>query len=252
MIKISVSGGRGKMGDRICRMIRKNKELELSGIIEGAGHPDTGKEFYGLRVVSDASEVMDNTDVFIDFSRPEATMSLLEKCRANKKKIVIGTTGFSIDQLDEIKKASEEIPVLLSPNMSLGVNVMFKIVHEISRQLPGYAKEIIEAHHERKVDSPSGTAEKIIKIISKPEEKVVHGRCGEVGPRQADEIGVHAVRGGNIVGEHTVMWIGANDRLELTHRAQSRDIFAEGAVKAAVWLSSKEGGSLYSMEDVLS
>ncbi|MDA3792601.1 MAG: 4-hydroxy-tetrahydrodipicolinate reductase, partial [Elusimicrobia bacterium] len=171
-------------------------------------------------------------------------------CASEVVPLAIGTTGFSPKELETIKGYSENTPVLVSPNMSIGVNLIFKMVKEITDRLPGYEKEIIEAHHNRKVDSPSGTAKKIADIIAGKDDKYIYGRAGSAGPRDKNEIGIHAVRGGNIVGEHTVMWISPYDRIELTHRAGSRKAFAEGAVRAAVWLSGRKNG-FYGMGDVL-
>ncbi len=241
------------MGRLICRAVCECPDSELAGILEAAGHPDEGKEFFGAAVMTKPDEAAGKADVVIDFSNPEALMSLLPAVNSSKKALVIGTTGFSSSQEEEIKKAAEKIPVLLSPNMSVGVNLLFKAAAVINEFLSGmgYDREIIEAHHSRKADAPSGTAVKLFDIISNGSDEQVNGRSGRPGPRKEKEIGMHAVRGGNITGEHTLMWIGQQDRIELTHRASSRMIFAEGAVRSALWLFRAESGRIYSMEDIL-
>ncbi|MGM0441438.1 MAG: 4-hydroxy-tetrahydrodipicolinate reductase [Elusimicrobiota bacterium] len=251
MLKIGVSGGRGRMGQKITGLILDNPDLKLSGVLENPDHGDCGKTIDGIKVSSDIEEVVKKSDVMIDFSSPENTLKVAKVCSAEKVKLVIGTTGFTKKQKEKIKKYASSVPVLLAPNMSVGVNIIFKIAKEISQSIPGYEKEIVEAHHNKKADAPSGTAQKLADIISKKEDRQVYGRKGRVGERDKNEVGIHAVRGGNIVGEHTVMWIGPHDRIELTHRASSRGLFASGAVRAALWLAGEEKNRLYSMQDVL-
>lgn len=239
------------MGQRICSLADKDERFRIAGLIESKGHKDISKEYFRAEVVSDMSKGMEKAEVVIDFSTPESSVKALDACRELGKKMVIGTTGFSDRQMEKIRNTAGDIPVLVSPNMSVGVNLLFKIVKLITQSLPEYEKEIVEAHHNRKVDSPSGTANKIAGLIANNKEKIVFGRQGKAGPRTKDEVGVHSVRGGSIVGEHQVLWIGDSDRIELIHRAQSRDIFASGALRAAQWISSQKAGKLYSMEDVL-
>ena len=250
MVKIAVSGGLGRMGKRICRLIDKEPDAELVAVIERPGHPDIDGESYGAAVTSDISEV-NRADVVIDFSLPDQTMKILGECLRGGAGLVIGTTGLNGSQVEEVRTASEKTAVLLSPNMSVGVNLLFKLAGEITDRLPGFEKEIVEAHHNRKVDAPSGTALKIAEMISREGDKTVTGRSGSCGPRRPGEIGLHAIRGGSITGEHTVMWIGEHERIELFHRAETRDIFASGALRAALWLNTRKAGKLYSMEDVL-
>ncbi|MFC2061852.1 4-hydroxy-tetrahydrodipicolinate reductase [Elusimicrobiota bacterium] len=252
MINISVSGGMGKMGKRICHFINENPDTELVGIIEKSGHPEISAKVGNISVTENISEGIKKADIIIDFTSTENTLNLVDICAQENKKIVIGTTGFDSGQTDKLKIFAGEIAILLSPNMSIGVNLMYKMAKDITERLPAYEKEIIEAHHRQKVDSPSGTAIKLAGIIAGSEDKPVFGREGKVGPRQKNEVGIHAVRGGSIVGEHKIMWIGDNDIIELTHKAQTRDVFAQGAVQAAIWLSKKNSGRLYDMEDVLS
>lgn len=251
MLKIGISGGRGKMGKKITGLVTDNPDMELAGILESPEHEDTGKVISGVKVTSDIKGVVKNSDVIIDFSAPENTLEVAGVCAKLGVKLVIGTTGFGKKQKNKLKNYSGSVPILLSPNMSVGVNLIFKIAKEISQSIPDYEKEIVEAHHNKKTDSPSGTAQKIADIISTEEDEQIYGRKGNVGARDKNEVGIHAVRGGNIVGEHTVMWVGPHDRIELTHRAASRSVFAGGALKAARWLAEQDKNDLYSMEDVL-
>jgi len=256
MLKIIVCGVGGRMGSRIMNLVKKDNGLELIGAIEGKGHPDIGKDVSsGVKIEDDLERVIRKGDVVIDFTSPQATLSHLESARRQGKPIVIGTTGFSDKEMEPIKKASGEIPVLISPNMSIGVNLLFELVEKVAAQLEGYDIEIVEAHHNQKKDSPSGTAKKIAEIIAGAQKldlgkAGIYGRKGLTGPRKKDEIGIHAVRAGDIVGDHTVLFAGRSERIELVHRAHTRDAFAWGAVKAAKWISGKPCG-LYSMQDVL-
>ena len=192
----------------------------------------------------------------IDFSAPSATMKLIDESIKNKRALVIGTTGFSKDQIARIEEASKEIPILFSPNMALGVNLLFKLTEIAAKALDkdDYDVEIFEAHHKKKKDSPSGTAKRLIEAVREmqglQDAKEVHGREGLIGERSDNEIGVMAMRGGDIVGEHTVFFTAMGERIELTHRATNRDIFARGAVTAMEFLADKKNG-LYSTFDLL-
>lgn len=253
MIKLIVCGAAGRMGSRIIELSREDSSLSVVGAVEFAGHPMIGK---GEPVITnDISGAIKNCDVIIDFTSVESSLKTLEQALKNKKAIVIGTTGFSEQQKDVIKKASATIPVLFSPNMSVGVNILFKLVNDAAKAMPGYDVEILELHHNKKKDSPSGTAAKLFNIVAKalgknPETAGVYGRKGMVGERKSDEIGVHSVRAGDIVGEHTVYFAGPGERIELTHRAHSRDTLVQGALVAAKWLSKQKPG-LYDMSDAL-
>ncbi len=249
-IKITVSGGMGRMGRRICRLIEEDSYLKLAYILESANNKYCDKIIDGVSVTDNIDVAVDVADVIIDFSCIDAAMKTIDVCLKKNKKIVIGTTGFSPEQLKEISEAAKTIPILLSPNMSIGINLVFKLIKKITANLPGYEKEIIEAHHNQKIDSPSGTALKIAEIISSENDKLIFGRKGNPGPRQNNEIGIHAVRGGNIIGDHTVMWIGPYEKIELSHSAQSRDVFASGAIRAAVWLNEQKSGRLFNMQDL--
>ncbi|MFC2091343.1 4-hydroxy-tetrahydrodipicolinate reductase [Elusimicrobiota bacterium] len=251
MIRISINGARGRMGQNLIELVSSDEGLQLCGLIESNTHADIGMTICGIELVSDIEKGIRDSDVVIDFSYPQAVVELLPVCLKLKKKLVIGTTGFDSEQISGIEKAAAQIPVFISPNMSVGVNLFFKIAGQITDNLPGYEKEIIETHHNKKVDAPSGTAKKLAQIISRDGDTVVSGRDGKVGPRSKNEIGMHVVRAGNIVGEHTVMWVNPHERIEFSHKAQSRQVFAAGAISAAKWINGVSAGSLYSMEDIL-
>jgi 4-hydroxy-tetrahydrodipicolinate reductase len=263
-MKVAVSGAAGRMGKRILTLSHEHPDIEITGALEAAGHPDLGRDagenagIGTLKVpISDnVREVLKNADVLIDFSSPDASMANVKAASETGKAIVVGTTGFSDDQREVISKAGSVTRCLVAPNMSMGVNLLFKLVESVSRALGNeYDIEIVEAHHRMKKDSPSGTANKLAEIIAGALKRDlgtsgVYGRHGLVGERKPDEIGIMSVRGGDIVGDHTVMFITDGERIELTHRAHSRDALAKGAVQAAVWLVSQPNG-LYDMHDVL-
>jgi 4-hydroxy-tetrahydrodipicolinate reductase len=207
-------------------------------------------------VTSDADAALAGADLLIDFTRPEGTLAHVRACRQHRKGMVIGTTGFSAAQKKQIDEAARAIPIVMAANFAVGVNALYKLAETAARILgEGYDVEIIEAHHRQKVDAPSGTALKLGEVVAmalnrKLTEVQRHGRHGEPGARPAAEIGFHAVRGGDIVGEHTVLFAGSGERLELTVRSQSRATYASGALRAARWLRGREPG-LYDMYDVL-
>ncbi|WP_457640044.1 4-hydroxy-tetrahydrodipicolinate reductase [Persephonella sp.] len=265
MVKVIISGIMGRMGQKIAQIAFQDKDVEIVGGVESPDcahfHQTVGEvigEQIDAPIVSDLSEIIDRGEVIIDFAgNTEAVLGHLRLAAAdkNKKAMVIGTTGFSEDQIKEIKQLSQDIPVVLAPNMSIGVNLLFKLVEEAARALKdkGYDIEVIEMHHRFKKDAPSGTAVKLVDILRKETgiNRVVYGREGIYeGGRPSDEIAVFALRGGDVVGEHTVIFAGMGERIELTHKAGSRDIFAKGAVEAAKWIKDKPAG-LYDMMDVL-
>jgi 4-hydroxy-tetrahydrodipicolinate reductase len=242
------------MGQLILQEVVKEKEAKLVGGTERPGHPLIGQEIEEIVVTDDLAKSIQPAEVVIDFTTPTATLNHLEIVLASQKKMVIGTTGFSEVEKEKIREASFKIPIVFSPNMSLGMNLLFKIVGEVARVLD-YDLEIIEAHHHFKKDAPSGTALKIAEILAeargkKLKEVAVYGRKGLVGPRREEEIGISVIRAGDILGEHTVLFGGEGERLEITHRVQNRATFAYGAVKAALFLAHQEKG-LYNMQDVL-
>jgi 4-hydroxy-tetrahydrodipicolinate reductase len=266
MIKAVVTGAAGRMGARILNVLSTSEGIRLSGAIERKGHPLVGQDSCGpaglptggvLTVITDdLAAALKAGDVLIDFTVPETSLANIKACAELGKPIVIGTTGFSKEQLGEITRHVQKIPCVLSPNMSIGVNLCFKVLDEIARTIgEDYDMEIVEAHHRLKKDAPSGTAVKMAQVIAQAvnrnlEEVGVYARKGMIGERSKKEIGIQTLRAGDIVGEHTVMFAGKGERIELTHRAHSRDTFAAGAVRAAKWVVGKKPG-LYDMQDVL-
>jgi 4-hydroxy-tetrahydrodipicolinate reductase len=264
MVRIAVAGAAGRMGGMIIRAIAANEQAGLTGAFEAPGNPAVGQAVSAVTglpdvnvVISDSVEqTLADSDVLIDFTAPEATLNNVAKAAEAGKAMVIGTTGLDKAQQEKIKKHAAKIPVVYAPNMSVGMNLMFKLVGMIAEILgEGYALELVEAHHDQKKDAPSGTAVKLLAELAQargwdPDEILKHGRQGMVGARPKEEIGVSVIRGGDIVGDHTVYYIGQGERLEFTHRAHSRDTFAQGAVRAALWAAGKKPG-LYDMQDVL-
>ena len=263
MVKAIVTGACGKMGKMIRDVIADSDGISLIGCTEIKGHKSIGSEIrleeakaVNIKVVDSLEKIIGSCDVVIDFTAPGSTLSNLEVCRKNKKGIVIGTTGFTPEQKKKISAASKSIPVLFSPNMSTGVNLVFDLVKRVAQVLGSdYDIEISEAHHRFKKDAPSGTALKIAEII---EESLgrdlgkdgVYGRKGIVGERRKGEIGIHSIRAGDIVGDHTVLFCAPGERIEITHKAHSRETFARGAVRAAKFLAGKKNG-IFDMADVL-
>ncbi len=263
MINIGVVGAAGRMGRMIINAISINQNTVLSAALEQAKSAYIGKNIGDLignpdlnvALTCDVDEFIDNSDVIIDFSTISATLNLIKKIKDKSKKLVIGTTGFDVKEKKIIDTFSKTNAVVFSPNMSVGVNLLFKIVEETAKILSGYDIEIIESHHNKKKDSPSGTAMRLAEIaaaaVNRDLKKCgVYGRKGLIGERKKQEIGILAVRAGDIVGEHTVMFVGQGERIELIHRAQSRETFANGAVHASVWIANKKNG-LFTMADVL-
>ncbi|MFA5857583.1 MAG: 4-hydroxy-tetrahydrodipicolinate reductase [Elusimicrobiota bacterium] len=257
MISLTVCGAAGRMGTRILALAVADKEFTIVGAVEASASPAVGNTVIGtaVKITDNIDAAFAKSGVVIDFSSPTASVEHAETAMKLGKPIVIGTTGLNPDQLLAVKTASAKIAVVHAPNMSIGVNILFKTIREVAQKLEGYDVEIIEAHHNQKKDAPSGTAARFAEIIADTLNRdlkadAVYGREGLVGARKKTEIGVHAVRGGDIVGDHTIMFVGAGERVEITHRAHSRNAFASGAVYAAKWLTSKPAG-LYDMQDVL-
>ncbi|MCX8117059.1 MAG: 4-hydroxy-tetrahydrodipicolinate reductase [Desulfobacterota bacterium] len=261
-IKAIVVGAAGKMGSRILHVLRETSGIELSQAIERPDHPSMGAdigEVVGLGRIGIPLEGKIKKgigDVIINFSSPTASLESLEFAKENGLAIVIGTTGFNPEQMGRIREMAGSVRCVLAPNMSVGMNLMFRIVQDVARVLgQEYDIEILEAHHRLKKDSPSGTALKLGEVIAGAvgrnlEQVAVYGRKGMTGERTRTEIGMQVIRAGDIVGEHTVLFGGIGERLEITHRAHSRDNFARGAVKAALWVVKQPNG-LYDMQDVL-
>ncbi|MBI5631895.1 MAG: 4-hydroxy-tetrahydrodipicolinate reductase [Nitrospirae bacterium] len=264
MIKIGVPGAAGKMGSRITALCREYEGLQLAGAFERTGHKDIGKDIgvlagigeTGVLLQDSREKVMDVVDIIIDFTSVESTMKNLEIAAQKGKAMVIGTTGLSKDDLKQMEPMLSKIPCVMASNMSLGVNLLLKVLQDVARVLgDDYDIEIVEAHHRLKKDAPSGTALKMAQVIADAvsrnlDEVGVYARHGIIGQRTKKEIGIQTVRAGDIVGEHTVLFGGLGERIEITHKASSRDTFARGALKAALWLADKPAG-LYDMQDVL-
>ena len=264
MIKVIVTGAAGRMGGRIITLIHGDERMGLAGAVEQKGHQLTGTDVgaylglgeTGVILEDDLAACIERADVVIDFSSHTASLENLRVAAEHGRAIVIGSTGFTPEEMEDAARIARGARCVLAPNMSVGVNVMFKVLEDLAAILGDeYDVEIIEAHHNQKKDAPSGTAVKMAQIIAealdRDIEKVgVYGRKGMVGARSRAEIGVHTVRAGDIVGEHTVLFGGMGERLEFTHRAHSRDNFARGALRAALWVVDRDNG-LYDMQDVL-
>ncbi len=258
MIKVGIYGARGRMGQELCNSVLQSAKCELSYIYEHDSFPDLGRDFYDLILGSDKKELLKNSDIVIDFTSPEATLELLEENKSYKKGLVIGTTGLTDSQIKLLEDYSKEMPIVFSPNYSIGVNALLKLLNEAGKILSkekDYDLEVVEHHHRYKKDSPSGTALKLAEVAASASGRNlskdgVYGREGMVGERSIDEVGVFAVRAGDIIGEHTVTFCTLGERVEFTHKAHSRQTFSKGAVEAAIWLKNYNKG-LFSMKEVL-
>ncbi|MDI6781538.1 MAG: 4-hydroxy-tetrahydrodipicolinate reductase [bacterium] len=269
MIKVIVTGAMGRMGRAIVQQILVAEDMEIAGCIERKDHPLLGTDIGNGTILKSSLEaalqdlrqtqvsgVASSSLVIIDFTSPETTVNHLETACLFNCPMVIGTTGLNKSQNERLSTAAETIPIVYSANMSLGMNILFKLAALSAKALGNeYEVEILEAHHHKKVDAPSGSALKIAGVIAEALERdlnkvAVYGRQGSPGQRKSDEIGIFAIRGGDIIGEHTAMFIGDGERLEITHRVQNRDTFASGALRAARFAANASPG-LYNMMDVL-
>ncbi|QJW83425.1 4-hydroxy-tetrahydrodipicolinate reductase [Ramlibacter terrae] len=262
-LKVAVAGATGRMGHMLIEAIRASGDCQLAGALDVAASPAIGNDaaaFLGLAsgvpVTADLQAGLQNAQVLIDFTRPEGTMAHLKACRAGGVKMVIGTTGFTDPQKREIADAARDIAIVMAPNMSVGVNVTLKLLEMAAKALStGYDIEIIEAHHRHKVDAPSGTALKMGEVIAEAigrdlKECAVYAREGVTGERDPSTIGFSAIRGGDIVGDHTVLFAGTGERIEITHKSSSRTTYARGSLRAARFLAGRDKG-LFDMFDVL-
>ena len=263
IVKVAVAGATGRMGRMLIEALGEAPDLALHAALEVPGHPALGRDagdFLGQRtgvVITDViAEALDGADVLIDFTRPAATLEHLGVASRTGTRLVIGTTGFSAAERARIGAAATTLPIVLAPNMGVGVNALLKIVEVAAGILhEGYDVEIIEAHHRHKVDAPSGTALWLGEAVARAagrdlERDAVYSRHGETGPRQSGTIGFSAIRGGDIVGEHTVLFAGSGEQITITHRSTSRASYAEGALRASRFLAAQAPG-LYDMQDVL-
>ena len=264
MTRVAVTGAAGRMGKTLIEALQAADDLTLGAAFERDGLSLLGADAgelagvgrLGVVITSDLSAALDEFDALIDFSIPEATLGNLQACRRAGKRLVIGTTGFDAEGLAEIRAAAADIPILMAPNMSVGVNLCFKLI-ELAASVLGdeVDVEVIEAHHRDKIDAPSGTAVRMGEILADALERnlgevAVYGRQGVTGPRRRETIGFETIRAGDIVGEHTVLYAGNGERIEITHRAQSRMNFAQGALRAVRFLGEQSQG-LFDMQDVL-
>ncbi len=264
MADVVIAGVAGRMGSRLVALLQEEKDLRLVGALEAPGHPallkDVG-EVAGLPrlnvpITADPEALLRKDRILIEFSVPDASLAHLRLVAREGGRAVIGTTGFSATQKDEVQRLAKQAPILLSPNMSLAVNVAFHVLAEMARVLgDDYDVEITEIHHRFKKDAPSGTALRMAELVAQAlgrdlNETAVYGRHGLPGERTRKEIGILSLRSGDVVGEHTVSFGALGERLELTHRAHSRDTFGRGALRAARFIATAPPG-LYSMQDVL-
>lgn len=264
MVKVIIAGAAGRMGSRLVALIKDSASLTLVGAIEGKGHQALGEDAgetagggkIGVSITDDLPSLLDRGEVVIDFSSPEATMDHLRTVARQRRAMVIGTTGLGAVELDELQSLARQVPCVFSPNMSVGVNLIYKVIGEMAKILGDeFDIEVIEAHHRLKKDAPSGTALKIAEVLARAvnrdlEQVGVYARKGLIGERGKQEIGIQTIRAGDIVGDHTVLFGGLGERIEVTHRASSRDTFARGALRAARWVIRQPPG-LYDMMDVL-
>lgn len=265
-MRVAIPGAAGRMGCTLIREVAADENLKLVGAIEAAASLSLGKdagavagiENLGVPIVGSLNEGLTKAEGVIDFTIPSVTVELAGLCAERGTAMVIGTTGLSAQETEQIEAASKKIPIVWAPNMSVGVNVLIQLVQNAARLLGSdYDLEIVEAHHKHKKDAPSGTALRLAEALAEATaergslaERACYGRHGLTGARPKDEIGIHTVRGGDVVGDHTVFYYADGERLELTHRASSRQTFAKGAVRALHWLADRPAG-LYDMQHVL-
>jgi 4-hydroxy-tetrahydrodipicolinate reductase len=262
-IKVAIAGASGRMGRMLIEAALQQPEVVFSAALDRTDSPFIGRdagEFVGsacgVKIGSDVEAALATSDCLIDFTRPEGTLGHLQVAKRTNCAMVIGTTGFKPEEKALIGEAAREIPILFAPNMSVGVNAVFKLLDVAARILSsGYDVEVFEAHHRFKVDAPSGTALRMGEVVAQAlgrnlQECAVYGREGVTGERQAETIGFATVRGGDIVGDHTVMFCGLGERIEISHKSGSRMPYATGALRAAVFLQGRKNG-LYDMQDVL-
>lgn len=263
-IKLAVNGAAGRMGRQLLNAIAERDDAVLSAAADAPGAASIGLdasvlgggEVMGVAVSDRSAELVKRSDVIIDFTAPGVSLALLDALKGSDTRVVIGTTGFSATQLDMLRAHAEHTPIVFAPNYSVGVTVTLALLAQAARAFADdYDVEVIEAHHRHKVDAPSGTAVKMGEVLADAlgrnlEECAIYGRQGITGERDRKTIGFETIRAGDIIGEHTVLFAGNGERIEITHRATDRMTFARGAVRAAIWLASQSAG-LYDMNDVL-
>ncbi len=263
MMNIAIAGATGRMGKMLIEAVLNTADAKLVGALEHTSCPQLGEDAgaflgkkTGVLISSDLAQVLANAQFLIDFTRPEGTMAHLAVAEKTGTKIIIGTTGLTADQIGSLKKASSKLAIVFAPNMSVGVNATFKLLEIAAKMLnQGYDLEIIEAHHKHKVDAPSGTALKMGEVIAdalceKLDDVAVCAREGHTGERKEGSIGFATIRGGDIVGDHTVLFAGDGERIEISHKSSSRQSYAQGSLRAARFLQGQSNG-LFDMQDVL-
>lgn len=262
-LKVLIMGCAGRMGQTLIKCSTRFKNIRLSGAVEIDGHQAIGKDAgqaagigeLGVAITTDMEAAIKDCDVAIDFTTPASTVAAAALAGKHGKSMVIGTTGLSASDTDIIREAAAQAPTVLAPNMSLGVNLLFALVKQAAIALQGYDIEIVEKHHRHKKDAPSGTAIRLAEKIAEGagldlDQAAIHGRSGITDERPAGQLGIHAVRAGDIVGEHNVLFATQGERVELAHAASSRECFAMGALRAATWVLGQKPG-LYDMQDML-
>jgi 4-hydroxy-tetrahydrodipicolinate reductase len=263
MMKIAIAGATGRMGRMLIEAVLSCSDAELVGALEHDSCPLLGEDAgaflgkkTGVAITSDIAKALEGAEFLIDFTRPEGTMAHLAVAQKTGSKMIIGTTGLSPEQIDSLTKASTNLAIVFAPNMSVGVNATFKLLEIAAKMLnEGYDIEIIEAHHRHKVDAPSGTALRMGEVIAdalgeKLDDVAVYAREGHTGERKAGSIGFATIRGGDIVGDHTVLFASEGERIEISHKSSSRQSYAQGSLRAARFLQGQNFG-LYDMQDVL-
>jgi len=262
-MKIAIAGATGRMGKMLIEAVLNAADTQLVGAIEHGSCAQLGEDAgaflgknTGVVITADVTQALTSAEFLIDFTRPEGTMAHLTVAQKTGTKMIVGTTGLSSEQIASLKKASEKLPIVFAPNMSVGVNATFKLLEVAAKMLnQGYDIEIIEAHHRHKVDAPSGTALKMGEVIAdalgeKLDDVAVYAREGYTGERKEGSIGFATIRGGDIVGDHTVLFAGDGERIEISHKSSSRQSYAQGSLRAARFLQNQHSG-LYDMQDVL-
>ena len=263
MMKIAIAGATGRMGKMLIEAVLNCSDAELVGALEHESCPLLGEDAgaflgkkTGVAITSDVTKALTGAEFLVDFTRPEGTMAHLAVAQKTGSKMIIGTTGLSAQQLEELKLASKKLAIVFAPNMSVGVNVTFKLLEVAAKMLSeGYDIEVIEAHHRHKVDAPSGTALRMGEVIAgalgeKLDDVAVYAREGHTGERKQGSIGFATIRGGDIVGDHTVLFAGEGERIEISHKSSSRQSYAQGSLRAARFLKTQQTG-LFDMQDVL-
>ena len=263
MMKIAIAGATGRMGKMLIETVLNTPDAQLVGALEHTASPHLGEDagaflgkVTGVKITADIEQALTGAQYLIDFTRPEGTLAHLAIAQKTATKMIIGTTGLSAEQIANLKNASEKLAIVFAPNMSVGVNATFKLLEIAAKMLnQGYDIEIIEAHHRHKVDAPSGTALKMGEVIADAlgenlDDVAVYAREGHTGERKEGSIGFATIRGGDIVGDHTVLFAGDGERIEISHKSSSRQSYAQGSLRAARFLQTQTSG-MYDMQDVL-